>query len=1059
MTDDRDETSSGTDLIEHAPDWEAILNGALTDMMFGNDTALSSVSGLHFDPIHAAFEALLFGGDEAGPAECDAAHVHVWVANDAFAPAGFGRIMLTRGIQAAATDHLAGVLDEDSPQINANAAIASGHAANDNSLWIGREDNAYGRDPSVATLDNGDALIAWIGTDHAVHARFLPASGDGDIAASADRGKLDQLLAGLGDAAAEGKAGRVVVTAIAQNSFAALWTYEFALNSVLMGQILTLASPAHGDEESRGTHWAVQDIEPHVAPQNGGAFSVAVVDSGALTVTFDGAGEDGTADVKMVRWHAPGAQGVQTAGGDDAQTSNHATPPLNLIDDDLRDGATGDPADIVTADISSANTRNTASGATSHHAETNSGEIAVIASLAIAGDANDTVEQTTPSLAVSDNGSPTAMYIVPGASGDATGQVIIAALDEHGHARTAPVIVTTSALVSDGDHPALDVGPAITGTHDGVAVVWIEESGDGAGAAKLLQVQAYDDDSKPLSDTPLTVASSEDSGASYSDLATGYTHNDDDDDSAEDGDGSGILAVAWVENASDDGYGTIKAQLYSATGDGDSGESNALTALSDSSVTYGDGADRAPQIEGLGSGALAIAWVEEGEHGAPDVVRGVITTPGGETADTDLDLSQFMPQGVADGTSPVLASDEDGDLIVGWIQMALTGGYEAASAIYKHSDKGHWTPPSAAQILNHFEEIPHDFAIAVSTDDGDMSLVVAWRDEDNNVTALRYDVEESKAGPEFTVNTDSDHNDGAGIGLSALSDGQLLLVYSSNDGQDSDISGALLSISDDHSGSNSGTGSTSSDISKALTADLSAPAENSSTETSETHYGAVATSDVDASSCDSGGAAVVDFAADVIMFTAPESASAAPTDHSATSATELVTSAACDAAVPTLQDMAALEALAKPEHDDDQKDKDSSKSGDSDSDCSSSSSSGKGGSGSADQDASWGGDSVDDSHSGSGPSANDNSPSHQGGEVIAFANGYGNDCADYTTPDEQAALVPEPISALFEALQFANAFCDTGNGDVLVFDGSNVATISQLKLPDQNSQHYDVPLV
>ncbi|MEQ1669358.1 MAG: hypothetical protein ABL893_00730, partial [Hyphomicrobium sp.] len=89
---------------------------------------------------------------------------------------------------------------------------------------------------------------------------------------------------------------------------------------------------------------------------------------------------------------------------------------------------------------------------------------------------------------------------------------------------------------------------------------------------------------------------------------------------------------------------------------------------------------------------------------------------------------------------------------------------------------------------------------------------------------------------------------------------------------------------------------------------------------------------------------------------------------------------------------------------------------------------------------------------------NDNTIADLGDTSLMFAGGFGNDIGDYLSEDEQAASVPEPISILFEALQFANAFDEASNSNVLIFDTGNVVTISQFRLIDMNDPKYDVPL-
>ena len=123
--------------------------------------------------------------------------ITAWIAPDENAPPGCGRIMLTRpGGAVDQPDPVAvvpsgfsflkkmfGVLAPDSPTVAGNIAIKSKSAANDNVFWVGDEeddgDGVYGSDVDAATLTDGSSVVAWIGPDRVVHAKYYPAEGDG----------------------------------------------------------------------------------------------------------------------------------------------------------------------------------------------------------------------------------------------------------------------------------------------------------------------------------------------------------------------------------------------------------------------------------------------------------------------------------------------------------------------------------------------------------------------------------------------------------------------------------------------------------------------------------------------------------------------------------------------------------------------------------------------------------------------------------------------------------------------------------------------------------------
>ena len=1101
MTDDRDDKVGGQDAF----DWDALLNNAFTDFMF-KAAEPESVVGTPADLTHAVIDALIHS-PSAAPLGSPGA-VSVWVANDAEAPVGFGRIMFRRNAIAMAQNELAGVVAPDSPLINANMVIASGHAANDNGTWIGASDidnlggdnlsGVFGRDPSVAVLDNGDALIAWIGSDDSVHANFMPADESaGDTHDAASRAKLDQLLSGLGDAAAAagGKAGRVVVTPVGQNSFAALWTNEFALNSVLMGAILTLGSAAKADgkdDAADDVTWSIKDIPPQPVPSGSVVFTVAVTDAGALTVAYhDAAGSQsngGASDhTTVLHIQTDDETSIETVAlvADDsaagAPSSSAPTPPLNPAHRHADDADA--PADIITYHSDGAKAADGQNGASNGNGQSSDG--------------GASGHHANVSVAVADNGTVFVANV-------ADGKLTISQTNANGHASGPDIVINN---VSDA---------AITGTHDGVAATYVTTPGAaGPDAAPQVLVQAFTSDAQPVSSAPVVVATAQSSTTTFSDIATGYTHKDAapattgqaasapaeqttpaataETAPAAPHDAGGVLAVAFIENADASGFGTLIAQYIAVSDDGASG--HGLTALGADGVEGGDndgafemtpdGNCRAPVIEGLDHGSLAVAWVQQSNDGSgPETVHGVIVTPGEDVAPEQLDLSSLMPDGIAAGTDPVLTSDDAGDLIVGWIRALLSGGYEAQSAIYRHTGHHEWAPPASAITLAHFDGLPRDFAIAVSGSGDSLSLAIAWRDGDNTVSTIRYDVGSGQADAPVVAHSDSSHSDDQGLGLSALPDGQVLVVYNNSDGgNDTSLASivvqansadgtAVASSGNDNSGNSdsdhSGQGSGGVDnrgsghgsdgdggnIDPPVSADASVQVQN-----------------MDAGS--SFASAIVNFASDLIQFVTAQD------DTGLVSASDLVISVPAAssldaAAAPTLGDVAALEAFALPALNSDVQSKSSSGSGNSGSsdtsivdDHSGSNDSGGG----SDPHASGSSGTGKDSHNSVGHdsdssdsdslddgSANDNSAIHLTDAPLAIATGYGNDIADYISPDEQAALVPEPVSILFEALQFANAFNDVANSEVMLFDTSNVVTISQFQ-SDDHGHGYIIPLI
>jgi hypothetical protein len=1251
MTDDRTDDLDGTLTASGAFDWDAALHNAFTDLMFTADQTTISGAGTPADTVHAAFEALMFAAAASGTRAGGA--VTAWVANDDGAPEGFGRIMFRREVEANASQHLPGILDATSPQINANTIIASGRAANDNAIWIGSGDSdhlagVYGRDPSVAVLGNGDALIAWIGADDIVHAQFLAAdqhaSGSG---VSAERAKLDQMLVGLGDAAAAlgGKAGRVSVTTVSQNSFAAVWTNDFALQSVLMGTILTLGTAARADDQDATAAtlaWSATDITPVAAPLGVNAIAVAVTDAGALTVTYSTEGGsqsdaslssvihfDADATVETVNFVNDDGAAAHLAGAASQASAHHA------------------PADFGSAahGANAAGNDGHAASADGHHSATGN---------------SDATLHLEPSTAVASDGTTYTGHFGEPAEPGGNPPYIIDITGPGGKPAGVPPIILSGPngpIAFDSNHPALDVTPDLAATDDGPVVTYVAKSGTGAATVTSVQVEAFTHEGKPVGGGPVTVATAHGAQHSFSDVATGYTHRDSapaahtDTATANTGgstvatvtdaaapasaDSGGIVAVAFIADANAEGFGTLKGQLFSIPGD--AGPADHLTALGADGEAGGDndavfqmatgddGGCRAPVIEGLTHGSLAIAWVQQTDHGdGPDVVRGEILTPGDGALPEDIDLSEFMPQGVAAGSDPVLTSDEAGDLIIGWIQAVLSGGFESAAAIYRRvndSDDhghGHWQAPSQATILNTFDDMPRDFAISVSGSGDTLSLTVAWREADNSISTAHYDIDASQLSQSGTdlddtdqantdqANTDLAHNsghgddhDGGGLDLAALAAGQMLVVVGSSSDDGTSITTTVLQIpqtdnssdagtgvgngtgtgivspvetpaaesapapvvlttsdsgqggssghggENDNSGkgSNSGgdssisdssisdsSGRESNDHDDAIVAAATAPVElaksplgslmaalaqlatdsgngsgngfaamfhdntaESGGKDNSGHGGGDSGGQNSGSSDNSGhdatatpapaavqdapsvslASAIINLNSDLIQFVvhggdADNSASVAFNESADSDAGSMDSDFA-----PTAHDVAALEAFATPDFGKDGANKDT-KSGSSDK----SDHSGSGNTGNdlslndlssnLDTRDSGGGhdgrhdDDLDGHDRSGGPNNdndndndNDNARDGHHGSALTFAAGYGNDISDYISPEDQAALIPEPISVLFEALQFANAFNDAANSDVMHFDTSNIVTISQFNSSGHGGGHSD----
>ena len=1016
----------------------------------------------------------------------------VWVAGDDQALPGFGRIMLSRpasGIPdsatldwfkaGAASSALAGILNQTDPRLTQNASFAARFAANDNVIWVGDEDGTggvYGRDPSVASLPNGDTMVAWIGLDNIVHAKLytaeLPGDNENGGPAHADiNAALEDLgAAGAADVSALNK---VKVVANSDKSFATVWTTEFGLTSVIMGKLL-MSSAVAGDTAALvyDPANATLDISPTPVAKFTGAFDVIPSDGGKLQITYETENRGSASDQPDLRdgviLVASDGQATPLIDGSNADENFTAGEGDEGAAAAARYAATyqppehtqaADPRDAVNDDGGPARTDATAAAP------------AADGSFAVAGDATDTINQTQPQVVVTASGQVFVLNIAPVSLGAAVARLSIERPSADGSsAGGEPIVVSEFALIKDLANTSLNVGPTITAAGDRIGVAFVEAGADGHSTHRELKTQVYDSHGTPTAREAVVVARSDDPDATFSDLAIGSCGRYDDDH--DDGDGSGdgfgaplttandetsgspvgslvqpagregsseLVAVAWVQNAGDGGYGAITAQLFEIH-DGQDGSARDLTALGHDGRCGGDDNDddrpfqfssddgavvgRAPQLEGLDDGSLAVAWVQETATGSGiGVVHGVILNPGSAAPPQSFDLSALMPAGVMTGTAPNLLDTPDGDMVISWLQAAMTGGFEAAAAVFKAAGFGQWLPPAAAIILNHFDELPSSFSITASEDrHGETTLTMVWRDGDNDIVGARYDMEGEQQGRTFDVNggngQGSGLDDGASLSIATLPDGQIFVAYSETSGTDSDIRALVLPVPDasvsDHSGSdNSGRG----------------PDD--------------ATCDSDGGPASSGSfvAVDIDLQSDTIRIVTGDSSE--PEDAGALAAAA-ATDAPAAGDAPTVDDL-ALTLAAYPASDVSGQRGHGSSTADTDS-CD------KGNSGRAASDegilagdlsAADGHDSLDGD--GSGHNGRHAGTGLADLENINFKRGFGNEVDDFIVPEDYDNDQPQPIDGLFEALQFANALSEAVHHDVLTFDDANVVTLKNFE--------------
>lgn len=580
------------------------------------------------------------------------------------------------------------------------------------------------------------------------------------------------------------------------------------------------------------------------------------------------------------------------------------------------------------------------------------------------------------------------------------------------HASPPPQAVSEDANEAGAVAPEADAAPAPDGGD--------EAAGDDADQSGVTAEAANESDPPAASDT----------GTATSDEAPASEPA-----AAEEAPVSIQIAVVWVQNADDNGYGDIMGQRFglvdddnghdnSGKGSGDDddrgqsfvalgcdgsqgGDNDSAFSIGDDGSSSAGAVGRAPSVAGAGDNAIVVTWVQETSAGSGvEVVDGVVlNTDGGQVA-LHLDLSDLMPNGILKGTDPIVATDDRGDIVVSWLQTALSGGYDAAAAIYEYLSSGTWSVPGNVLLLSHFDDLPDALHVSI-TGGSDPEIVVAWQDDGRTITGEHFDLDGVATGEQFSYRADH-HDDNSGSGSSSdddftaalLPDGQILVVYPSSETSDTGITALVVSVdvpavdapsADSASLDDSGAGGaeSSSSSSDLPVAETSGPVP-------------VAVADEDSDQI-------------VINFSSGSSNSGSGSSGSSGSSSG-----------------------------------ESGSSG-SGSGGSSGSSGGSGDDGSGDLYSSF----ASDGKSGSGGDDDDDrgsSSSGKGGgsghddasDNLIFVSGFGNDIADYVDEDhffDDIATTGDPIADAFDALQFANALSDAGNLEVITFDASNVVVI------------------
>jgi Bacterial Ig domain len=673
-------------------------------------------------------------------------------------------------------------------------------AANDNSVWIGDDEGsggALGLQPTVATLDTGDMLVAWIGSEGHVHGK-LYATGQADRADAPDYAAVNAALADLtphlgraGDGHAW-DARRVKVGDLGPGNFALVWLVAAGADAMLNGSVFSL----HADETLAGgasADWVQTPMAPVALPAGfTGEFNLNVADGHAsdLVLSYEVADSAGNVSIAAV---AQNISAADTAlGGKDAASdlgaSDKVDPGMAATKVAFNGGSSnpflaGEQHDSIVV--------NTAPLASPPHAATQT----------------ETAAGTVSDVIVSSNsdGIVTALVLA-----GATADVSVLTL-------RLPVADATDGTgdriiqVTDSADP--NVTPAVARIGDGGAVAaWVDaHSGE-------LRAQSYDALGQAQGSAGgITVSA----GEKVSDIALASNPAGHEAAATDHVDIYDIeFALAWVLGANEDGYGSIMLQRYLVTSNSEGASAGNVVALGRDGQLGGDNDaaqqfavdddgvaapvyGRAPQLAGLAQGQLAMSWVEN--DGAQETVKGAVIERDGGREVLNIDLSEQLdvPAVVAKGTHPIITSAANGDILVAWLQPDDSGGFDIKAAIYKVAGEDAWSVPDKVLELQHFATQPKDFSLGF-TGDSDPSILLTWENDNGSARGQSFDLAGDALGNSFGIR--DGHPDDL-TDTAALPDGRIVVVYAEQDKNGNIDVESHVVVTDSQSGSSTSDGS------------------------------------------------------------------------------------------------------------------------------------------------------------------------------------------------------------------------------------------------------------
>lgn len=723
-----------------------------------------------------------------------------WIDPASVTGTGAGRVMLNVGAAPAVTHNSTNAQQVASPFV---LNLLEALAANDNTIWVGSENGAggaFGTYATAATLEDQGTIVAWIGEDRIIHAKFVPFEDPDVISIEENARTLQDRFANLGSAGLPygSDNGRLAVVATARNTFTALWVADFGATAALMGKAFTFVDPHAYTETAEDSYGAgghpvvVQSLPPVRIAGHIERFEAVRSNDGALTVITDVSGtgsEPATLTFAVVSndGESPAIVAMDGQGYSDAPLL-----ALDVVASQSDQALVSEEAGVNELPASDTREAQTLGEAPSSTGGPPSGEPSSVANTgavaeAIAGPAWTYVEGTGGSVSVIQLQNRVEAKLEYAPSERPGAVKLTLTISDGGGSPSTPlttVVIADNALVQDAERPDLDVAPVLAGNAEDIAVLWVgvKENGSNSAPLRTLQVTAvhpFADQSSDEAASVETITLAETTEA-LSDLDLAWRSGSD---------AEAELAAAWIQNADLEGYGTLNLKQlhfdyqdgnHHPRPDGGAAAAEAITQLPDTQPnisgqddvldvnsveqsasrpetlglsTYAelrsmarpqiDKYARSPDMEIVSDGSLAIAWVGRGsEKNDGATIHGLLLTDDLETA-YRFDVEDELTGDIDVRLGPEITVIGPDTFIVGWLRESdddRSHKYEAVAFAVGFDVASGWSTASTVVTLATFDDRPKALDFKTIGGDGELQLALTWLDDgDHNQRIIDID--------------------------------------------------------------------------------------------------------------------------------------------------------------------------------------------------------------------------------------------------------------------------------------------------------------------------------